>query len=377
MSWFRVRGRKGSDPASGDDAADSGAEAPETAPETAPGTAPGIAPETAPESAGVDGAEAENDAPVQRTPPAELADLFLVMEEHLTEVELDDARVIVDALKQPPALIDRISSGLDDPDALKEAITASPTLSAAILRVVNSAAFALRAPISSIEHAVTYLGTNMVKGLVLQSSVADVMTFSSDVQRAAYMRLWRASYVASAVAQQYAQTLALEQPSVIATRALLANIGALALISQRPDLAQLYAPKSTLLTRVAAEQEAIMANSALLSALLVREWGLPDALYDALRHVLTPLSWPPDRGERSIEEQRGDVLLYLATRVGDAVAFGGLRDVSRFDVLGQEDPAFFYLPEYLRRCELGGLLPALQEPATAKRIQRLIDTFGD
>jgi HD-like signal output (HDOD) protein len=304
MSWFRVRGKKGSDPASGDDAADSGAEAPETAPETAPGTAPGIAPETAPESAGVDGAEAENDAPVQRTPPAELADLFLVMEEHLTEVELDDARVIVDALKQPPALIDRISSGLDDPDALKEAITASPTLSAAILRVVNSAAFALRAPISSIEHAVTYLGTNMVKGLVLQSSVADVMTFSSDVQRAAYMRLWRASYVASAVAQQYAQTLALEQPSVIATRALLANIGALALISQRPDLAQLYAPKSTLLTRVAAEQEAIMANSALLSALLVREWGLPDALYDALRHVLTPLSWPPDRGERSIEEQR-------------------------------------------------------------------------
>lgn len=352
MSWFKLGGKK-EDP-------------PKVADEPAQGSPPASDPAV----------EAALDAVPERKVPDELADLFLVMEEHLTEVELEDLQQLIANLKQPPPLVEKLTSGLDDPEELREAILSSPSLSADVLRVVNSAAFALNSPISSIDHAVTYLGTTMVKGLVLQSAVTQVMSFETDVQKAAYMRIWRGSYVASATAQAYAQVLDLRHPSVYATRGLLSAVGDLALISARPDLAVIYAPKTELLSRIDGQQREIMANSAVLSALLVRAWGLPDDLVDALRYGLTPLSLAADQNPRSPDDQRDDLLLYMACRVGDAVAYGGLGNVGDFDALTSESPDYFYLPDYLRRLELGELLPVLKDRQHAGRVQRIVDTFG-
>ncbi len=312
----------------------------------------------------------------ERELPEALADLFLVLEEHLNDAELEDIRAVVAEVQQPPALVDRLSSGLDDPEELRDAILSSPTLSADVLRVVNSAAFALSSPISSIEHAVTYLGTTMVKGLVLQSAVTQIMDFDTDVQKSAYMRIWRGSYIASTAAHAYAQHLGLKHPSIYATRALLVNVGDLALISARPELATIYAPKTDLLTRVEDQQRELMANSAVLSAMLAREWGLPEDLYDALRHSLTLLSWSPGSHERSEENQRADVLLYLACRIGDAVAYGGLKDIRDYDLLADESPDVFHLSAYLGELGMESLLEVLREGKHARRVQQTLSTFA-
>lgn len=352
MSWFR---RKKSQ---------------ETKSEPATGTA---APETpGPDTAGAILADADLS---QRRKPPELADLFLVMEEHLNEVELDDVRAVVKELQQPPPLVERLTRGLDDPEALRDAILSSPTLSADVLRVVNSAAFSLPSPISSIDHAVTYLGTTMVKGLVVQSAVAQVLRFESDVQKAAYMRVWRSSYIASATAQAFAEHLGLDDPTLFATRGLLVNIGDLALISAQPKLASIYAPRTTLLRRVEDQQNAFMANSAVLSAILAREWKLPDELYSALRHSLTPLTWAPDGNERSRDEQREDVLLYFACRIGDAVAYTGLKDPADFDVMDPDAVDLFHLPDYLRRLELGSLPGVLRDTRASRRIRQTLSAL--
>lgn len=362
MSWFKLGGKK-----------DEAQNPPQPAPES---PATDVASETP--SATTSAVTAPTDLPElpQRKAPDALADLFLVMEEHLNELELEDTRALVATLHQPPPLIERLTGGLDDPDELKEAILSSPTLSADVLRVVNSAAFALTSPISSIEHAVTYLGTTMVRGLVLQSAVAQVMKFETDVQKAAYMRIWRSSYIASAAAHAYAQVLGFEHPSILSTRALLVSVGDLALISSRPELSVIYSPRTTLLGRVEAQQNDIMANSAVLSSLLVREWKLPDDLCEALRYSLTPLTWAPENNERSTEQQREDVLLYLACRIGDAVAYSGLREVRDFDILAQETEDYFYLHDYLRRLELGNLLGALADRRYGAKVQQIINTFG-
>ena len=307
--------------------------------------------------------------------PESLADLFLVMEEHLNELELEDIREVVATLQQPPPLVEKLTSGLDDPDELKEAILSSPTLSADVLRVVNSAAFALTSPISSIEHAVTYLGTTMVKGLILQSAVTQVLRFETDVQKAAYMRIWRSSYVASAAAQVYAQLLRFEHPSIHATRALLVNIGDLALLAARPELASIYAPKSQLLDRVVNQQSEVMANSAVLSSLLVRQWGLPDDIYFALRHAQTPLAWNPTDNSRSSDEQTEDTALYLACRLGDAVAFEGLKDVEDFIWLDNPSPDYHYLPVYAQQNKLDALVEPFADRKNARRVQQIISKF--
>ena len=304
----------------------------------------------------------------ERRMPAALADLFLVLEEHLNALELDDVRALVATVRQPPALVDRLTGGLDDPDELRDAILSSPALSADVLRVVNSAAFPLRSPISSIEHAVTYLGATMVKGLVLQSLVTQIMDFDTDVQKAAYMRVWRGSHIASTTAHACAQHLGLAHPSIYATRALLVNVGDLALISARPELAVIYAPKTSLLTRIEAQQRELMANSAVLSAMLAREWGLPEDLYVALRHSLTPLTWAPDDNERPQDSQREDILLYMASRIGDAVAYHGLEDVRDYDLLSDESPDVFHLPAYLKKLGLEAMLNVPYEGKHARRI---------
>jgi HD-like signal output (HDOD) protein len=318
----------------------------------------------------------EDELAIEREQPAALADLFLVFEEHLTEIELEDLNRIVASIPRPPPLIDRLTRGLDDPDELREAVLSSPSLSADVLRVVNSAAFALRSPITSIEHAVTYLGVTMVKGLVLQGALSQVMSFENEAQQAAYMRIWRSSYVASAAAQDLVNALAPGDPTVIATRALLANIGDLALIFARPELSALYAPNSTLLSRVEAQQDAIMANSAVLSSRLAREWQLPEELYTALRYSLSPLTWAPEKSERSEEEQKEDVMLYLACRIGDAVSYGRLTSAEQFDLLREANPDYFNLPDYLRCLDLGELLIALRDPGKTRRLERTISQLS-
>lgn len=318
------------------------------------------------------------EAPAERKVPNELADFFLVMEDHLTEVEREDVVEIVAKLSQPPPILERVTNGLDDPEELTEAVKSNPALTADILRTVNSAAFALLSPISSIQHAITYLGTSLVKGLVLQSTVTRVMEFEQASQQAAYMRLWRSSYVASTAALMLGQNLGVANPSVLSTRALLGNLGDLALLSARPDMAELYAPQATLFSRAKAQQEELIANAAVISGMLAQQWGLPDDLSRGLRHAYIPMALPPAEYPDHGTELSQAVICHVAGRIGDQVAFHGLRDVDNLDLLAQEeDLDYFFLADYLQAADLGEIPTALQESAVRKRINHLIGTLGE
>jgi HD-like signal output (HDOD) protein len=315
--------------------------------------------------------------PVAGPAPQRLADFFLVFEEHLTPIEKEDMESYTAQLRKPPTVLERVSRGLDDPEDLTETVMANPALSADVLRIVNSAAFRLNAPIASVQHAVTYLGTNLVKGLVLQAAVGQMLALESPAQYTAYMRLWRASYVASAVAQTLATELDLPEPSETATRALLANIGDLALISARPDLAGLYSAHATLFDRVSGQQDAITGNAAVIGALLAQAWKLPADIEAHLRHCYVPMVWPPERQEETGLDIREHVIVYFANRVGDAVTFGRSQQLEDFSIDAIDAPELFYLPSYLAAAGLADLPERLAAPDHSRKLQQLIDRFGD
>ncbi|MEL7045903.1 MAG: phosphohydrolase, partial [Pseudomonadota bacterium] len=75
-------------------------------------------------------------------------------------------------------------------------------------------------------------------------------------------------------------------------------------------------------------------------------------------------------------EQREDVLLYLACRIGDAVAYAGLKEVGEFDALDEENLDLYLIPDYLRRLELGKLLSLLGDPRKTRRIQQTVSSFS-
>jgi HD-like signal output (HDOD) protein len=82
-----------------------------------------------------------------------------------------------------------------DPDAgaadLKAVVESDPALGARVLRMVNSAAYAVRAPVTNLQQAISFLGFSQVRNLALTASVSEI--FAENEQIGPYQRtgLWR------------------------------------------------------------------------------------------------------------------------------------------------------------------------------------------
>jgi HD-like signal output (HDOD) protein len=78
-------------------------------------------------------------------------------------------------LPSPPGVYLELTRALADPkaDASKMAriVEADPAMSAKLLQLVNSAYFALSKPARTVQHAVSYLGTSVLKALALSTQV--------------------------------------------------------------------------------------------------------------------------------------------------------------------------------------------------------------
>jgi HD-like signal output (HDOD) protein len=82
-----------------------------------------------------------------------------------------------------------------DPDSgaadLKAVVEGDPALGARVLRMVNSAAYGVRATVTNLQQAISYLGFNQVRNLALTASVSGL--FKKNEQYGTYRRnmLWR------------------------------------------------------------------------------------------------------------------------------------------------------------------------------------------
>ncbi len=123
------------------------------------------------------GAKTESDGTPAEAPlraiPDDLEHLRLRRRGELDETEQAAVLDICAAMPEPHPVQTQMAGGLDTPEELTSAVVTDAGLTASILRTVNSAAFALATPITSVQHAVTYLGVGVVKGLVAQAVVSD------------------------------------------------------------------------------------------------------------------------------------------------------------------------------------------------------------
>ena len=82
-----------------------------------------------------------------------------------------------------------------DPNAgareLKQVVERDPALSGRVLRSINSAAYGSQARITSLQHAISYLGFSEIRNLALTASVAKI--FKTEETIGPYQRtmLWR------------------------------------------------------------------------------------------------------------------------------------------------------------------------------------------
>jgi HD-like signal output (HDOD) protein len=272
-------------------------------------------------------------------------------------------------IPRPRSTLVQLLRGDHDPAALAELMSADPGSAALLLRAVNSAQFNLTTKVNSVRHAITYLGANLVRDILLHNLIsAEVRMTDSQLERI-YQQLWQGGYLASGLASLMALQLRFDAPSHIATQALFFSLGDLGVLTAFPALKSLYADALSLPDRVFAVQDKIGFSPAVAGAVLARDWELPDTLVDALAQGLTPLTTPVD--DCALGDLRAFTLGYVCHRLADTMIQAHLGDCSLAFVRLQEADEFFYLRDYLTRAGLQDLGSVLADPGFAKKIHAL------
>lgn len=315
------------------------------------------------------------DAP-QLEKPAALAALDLVRAADIDDAVQAKIEGVCAAMADPHPVHSKLAGGLDTPEELMDVVASDAGLTASILRTVNSAAFSLTSPITSVQHAITYLGVSVVKGLVAQAAVAERVTEGTPQQQEALTRIWRSACAASAAAQALGQELGLARPSVLATKSLFFNLGDVAIVTADPEAAAWYQDGVSIVERIQGQQQAGYGNTAIVGAQLSRRWNLPDDIAAAIEDGFIPLVTPPTNHPMTGDELRQNILVYLAGRIGDRVTYRGLRDVADLELRATEEPGLFYLAGHLEAAGMARVPMLLQEPAFRRKINRLLQTLA-
>lgn len=200
----------------------------------------------------------------------------------------DTVRLLVgrlDKLPSVPQTYRALMEAAARPDISIAAVGAiverDPAMSLKVLQMVNSAFFGLSRRITSIQHAVSYLGLELIKGLALTAHVftafegSKVKNFSIDRFQSYSLRVAR-------IAQKMVSDR--EQANMAFTAAILHDIGKLALAMRAPDdytrITDRFVQGGEALEVV--EREIIGTSHAEVGAYLLFMWGIPFQIVESV-----------------------------------------------------------------------------------------------
>lgn len=197
---------------------------------------------------------------------------------------------------QLPSLPDvylRLKEVLDDPDFcmadVAQVVGNDPAMTARLLRIVNSAYFGLATEIETVNRAVGLLGTQEVHDLVLAVSVAQSFAgMSNEVMN--MQRYWKRSVRTAVAAKELASLCNVLDGERLFVGGLLRDIGHLFLYQYAPTkaLQALELAKAQQAPLYKAERAVIGADYASVGAELMRQWKLPQTLWEVTEHHVEP-----------------------------------------------------------------------------------------
>lgn len=198
----------------------------------------------------------------------------------------------ISKLPSPPEVYRRVEEAVAREASLHDigAIVAEdPAMSAKLLQASNSAFFGGRRPITSAQQAVTILGLEMTKSLLLTCGLQNSLESATPGGRAMLEDGWRRVKRIAALASQVAENGGADRSEVAScySAAILHDIGRLVILSEfltnEAEIQRLASQEGIPLCE--AEQRVIGADHAQLGAYLLTLWGLPDDVAEvALRH---------------------------------------------------------------------------------------------
>ena len=162
-------------------------------------------------------------------------------------------------------------------------------MAAKVMAVANSAAYRSRGPVHGLERALSLLGMEMVRTLVISQSIFQAFNSLPAIRRLDLVPFWQHGLMAGAVARLTARHMAYPREDEAHLAGMLHDIGRLALLAAVPELyADDFAGPDDRL-RCEAERQRLQVSHAEAGAWLVERWRLDDYLADSLRYHHEPL----------------------------------------------------------------------------------------
>lgn len=189
--------------------------------------------------------------------------------------------VLPDSVTRLKACMDDDAASMDD---IAEIIAFDPSLTTQLLRIANSALYRFPNKIETITKALQVIGTRSAYDLALAYGVTHAFS-DVDGKTIDLDKFWEQSVSCGLLAKYFAEKERMKQPERLFVAGLLHNIGELVVVAQMPDEAKRCQAFNA---RVSPQelQEAILGFSyTLLSAELIRLWGIPACIFEPIRHI--------------------------------------------------------------------------------------------
>ena len=196
-----------------------------------------------------------------------------------------------------PDVAFRVNELIDRPDTrsvdLAEVILCDPALAARLLRLVNSAYYALPNQVETVSQAIYLIGQRELRDLVMATSVVSLFK-GLPPEQVNMEQFWFHSIACGIAARELARRCRLPEGERLFLAGLLHGIGKLVFYSQCADRYRevLQRVAREKITAIAAERQVFGFTYAEVSAALLKNWRFPERLWTAVAHHLEPSGAP-------------------------------------------------------------------------------------
>ena len=230
-----------------------------------------------------------------------------------------------------PDIYWRLKEVLDSHDYsmqdVAQLIVYDPGLTARMLRIVNSAYFGFAANIETVNHAVSILGVQQIRDLVLATSIADALG-DYECEYLDIKQFWQGSVYRAIAARNLAGICNLMDGERMFVAGLLSGIGHLIMYQSVPVLSQQAQREADTSGQPLhlVEREVIGFDHARVASALMKNWKLPASLVTVIENHLEP--------DPKADYLLDTAILHIAALMGNAFAQNRPLD----EILAAADP---------------------------------------